>query len=169
VSYPDYREWRAARSFASIGAFAGAILTIGDNGLSPESVGGAYVSTEAFAILGESPILGRGFLADDDRAGAPPVVILGHRLWATRYGADPNMVGRSVTINAAPTTVVVIGLVGAFAVGRLLQGLLIQTSPTDPVTVVFIIVLLVVVSVAACFLPARKAANLDPLAVLRYE
>jgi len=62
-----------------------------------------------------------------------------------------------------------IGLVGAFGVGRLLQGLLIQTSPTDPVTLLFITLLLAVVSVAACFLPARKAAKLDPLAVLRYE
>ena len=106
VSYPDYREWRAAPSFASMGAFAGAMLTIGDKGLAPESLDGAYVSQEAFTILGETPTLGRGFLPDDDRAGAPPVVILGHRLWATRYGADRSVIGRSVTINGDPTTVV---------------------------------------------------------------
>jgi putative ABC transport system permease protein len=108
VSYPDYREWRAARSFASMGAFAGAILTIGDKGLAPESLGGAYVSQQAFTILGEKPLLGRGFLPDDDRPGAPPVVILGHRLWATRYGADPSVIGRPVTINRTPATVVAV-------------------------------------------------------------
>jgi predicted permease len=63
----------------------------------------------------------------------------------------------------------VIGLVGAFGVGQLLRSVLVQTSPTDPVTLVFIVLLLVAVSVTACFLPARKAANLDPLVVLRYE
>jgi hypothetical protein len=63
----------------------------------------------------------------------------------------------------------IIGLVGAFAAGRILQGLLIQTSPTDPVMLVFVAVLLVVVSVAACFLPARRAANLEPVRVLRAE
>jgi len=63
----------------------------------------------------------------------------------------------------------VIGLAGAFGVGRLLQGLLIQTSSTDPVTLVSIVVLLVLVAMAACFVPARRAARLDPLAVLRCE
>ena len=106
VSYPEYQQWRPARSFSSMAAFAPAILTIGDTGLSPDSVGGAYVSQPAFAMLGEQPIVGRGFLSDDDRAGAPRVVILGHRLWTTRYGADPSVIGRSVTINGTPTTVV---------------------------------------------------------------
>jgi ABC-type antimicrobial peptide transport system permease subunit len=63
----------------------------------------------------------------------------------------------------------VVGLSGAFLMGRLLQGLLIHTSPTDPATIVFIAVLLVVVSVTACVLPARTAASLDPLLVLRDE
>jgi putative ABC transport system permease protein len=62
-----------------------------------------------------------------------------------------------------------IGLAGALAVGQVLRGALIQTSATDPVTLVFVVILLVVVSMTACFLPARKAAKLDPLAVLRYE
>jgi predicted permease len=64
---------------------------------------------------------------------------------------------------------VIVGLVGAFGVGQLLRSVLIQTSPTDPVTLVLIVLLLIVVSVTACFLPSRKAANLDPLVVLRNE
>jgi ABC-type lipoprotein release transport system permease subunit len=66
-------------------------------------------------------------------------------------------------------TGLVIGLLGAFAVGRALQGILIQTSPSDPVTLAFITVLLVAAAMTASVVPARRAANLDPLTVLRYE
>ena len=59
-----------------------------------------------------------------------------------------------------------IGLGGAVAIGTILRGALIQTSPTDPVTLLTIVALLVVVAVAACFFPARRAARLDPLAAL---
>jgi putative ABC transport system permease protein len=62
-----------------------------------------------------------------------------------------------------------VGLVGALGVGRLLQSYLIQTSPTDPMTLAGIAVLLAAVSSAACFFPARRAARLDPVAALRHE
>jgi ABC-type antimicrobial peptide transport system permease subunit len=61
------------------------------------------------------------------------------------------------------------GLAGALGLGRLLQSFLIQTSPTDPMTLVGIAVLLIAVSSAACCVPARRATRLDPVAVLRYE
>ena len=62
-----------------------------------------------------------------------------------------------------------IGVVGSFAVGRLLESLLVRTSPTDPVTLVTIVVVLVGVSAVACLLPARRAARLDPMVALRIE
>jgi predicted permease len=106
VSYPDYQDWRASRSFTALGAFAPGTMTISDPGLSPDSLGGAFVSSGAFGILDETPALGRGFVESDDRIGAPPVVILGHRLWVSRYGGDPSIVGRSVVVNGVPATVV---------------------------------------------------------------
>jgi len=62
-----------------------------------------------------------------------------------------------------------IGLAGAFGVGRLLQSLLVQTGPTDPVTLASITFLLVGVGVTACLLPARQATRLNPVTALRYE
>ena len=60
-------------------------------------------------------------------------------------------------------------MAGAFGVGRLLQSLLVQTSSRDPLTIAVIALVMIVVSVAACFWPARKATRLDPVMALRYE
>jgi predicted permease len=62
-----------------------------------------------------------------------------------------------------------IGVAGAFGVGQLLQALLVQTSPRDPVTLVAIVVLLTIVATLACIIPARRATRLDPLNALRHE
>jgi predicted permease len=62
-----------------------------------------------------------------------------------------------------------IGLAGAFGVGRLLRSLLVQTGPTDPVTLGGITLLLVAVGITACLWPARQATRLNPVTALRYE
>ena len=61
------------------------------------------------------------------------------------------------------------GLAGAFGVGRLLESVLVQTSPTDPVTLVSVVAVLGGAAVLACLWPARRAAHLNPSAALRYE
>jgi predicted permease len=63
----------------------------------------------------------------------------------------------------------IIGMAGAFAVGRLLRSLLVQTGPTDPVTLGGIAAVLVSVSILACIRPAYRATRLDPVSALRYE
>jgi putative ABC transport system permease protein len=64
---------------------------------------------------------------------------------------------------------IAVGLAGAFALARLLSGLLFGVTPTDPVTFTVVPLLLAAVALAACYLPARRAARVDPMTALRCE
>jgi putative ABC transport system permease protein len=62
-----------------------------------------------------------------------------------------------------------LGLAGALALSRVLRGVLVEITPSDPVTFAAITILLTVLSLAACMLPARQATRVDPLVALRAE
>jgi putative ABC transport system permease protein len=107
VSYRDFEDWRAAAmTFAGLAADARSPMIVGDDGLASESFAGTYTSTRTFGLLGVTPRLGRDFLLEDGQPGAPSVVILGHRVWTSRYGADPGIIGRTIRINGVPSVVV---------------------------------------------------------------
>jgi predicted permease len=73
----------------------------------PIRVFGAYASAGAFEVLGIDPILGRGFSADEDQAGAPArVAVLSHDLWQRHLGGDPDLLGQDVIINEEPHTII---------------------------------------------------------------
>jgi hypothetical protein len=69
-------------------------------------VAAAFVSWDAFSMLAQRPVAGRDFRESDDRAGAPPVVIIGWSLWQARYGGDQAIVGRTLRVNGVPSTIV---------------------------------------------------------------
>ena len=107
VSYRDFLDFRAGvRTFSGLAAFTQSTVTLSEDGRATERTSSAYVSANAFQLLGDKPALGRDFVPADDQPGAPPVVILGSRIWTTRYGADPTTIGRSVRVNGVPSTVI---------------------------------------------------------------
>lgn len=106
-SYPDFadvRQWNQV--FAE---FTAVNLTIAthDDGRRTELLFGEQVSGNFFRMYGIKPALGRDFLPEEDvTEGASPVVLLGHRFWQQRLGADPRIVGKTIKLNGQHLTIV---------------------------------------------------------------
>jgi len=102
----DYQLWRSARSLTDLGAYrdVGANLVGADGGAKPEKA--AEITASAFRIAPDRPLLGRVLDESDERAGAAPVVLLGHDVWVERFDSDPRIVGRNVQIGNGFATVV---------------------------------------------------------------
>jgi len=107
VAYPDYLDFKrdATGTIEGLGISNPATMVVSD-GNPPERYFGAFVSADAFAILGVQPILGRNFRADEDKPEAEPVVLLGYGVWKDHFGSDPGVIGRVVTVNGRRTTVI---------------------------------------------------------------
>ncbi|HYV20999.1 MAG TPA: ABC transporter permease [Verrucomicrobiae bacterium] len=93
------------RTFESIAAFRGTSLNLGD-AINPERVNGVQATGEFFRTFGISPQIGRFFQRDNETPGADRVVVLSDALWRRRFGADPQIVGRTLTLNDEPSTVI---------------------------------------------------------------
>ncbi|HWZ85042.1 MAG TPA: ABC transporter permease, partial [Thermoanaerobaculia bacterium] len=99
VSYPNYADWAGrARSFEDLAALRMHDYTLTGAG-EPELVAAGTVTSNLFRLLRVRPLAGRVLAAEDDAPGAPAVVLLGERLWRSRFGADPAIVGRSITLD----------------------------------------------------------------------
>jgi predicted permease len=106
IDYHDFDTWRRG-----VGVFDGlGLLTTASYNLSAEGgaerVEGARVTWDLAPALRIQPVAGRLFTPEDDRPGAPPVVMLGHDLWRQRYGGSPDVVGSTVRIDGQARTVV---------------------------------------------------------------
>ena len=102
----DLRERN--QSFTDLAGYF-AFYGVGDNLLSghgePERLSGVPVSENFFQVLGIQPQLGRLFTAEECKWHGPKAVLLSHGLWERRFGSDPGLVGRTLTINDEPVTV----------------------------------------------------------------
>jgi predicted permease len=103
ASYPDYLDWRAkATGFTDAAAFDPQMMTLTGVG-EPERVGTEFVSAPYFSLLRIAPARGRTFRPEEDLVAEPaPVVVMSDGLWKRRFGADPGIVGRIVTLGGGP-------------------------------------------------------------------
>ncbi len=101
-------DWRKRnRSFERIAAYVPFDLTLSLTGNgAPEEVPGEFVTREFFSTLGVHPALGRDFVPQEELPNTPDVAILSDGFWRRRYGADPNIVGKKLTIGGNPTIVI---------------------------------------------------------------
>jgi predicted permease len=101
-----YVEWRArAQSYEGMALLDSRNYNLTGNG-EPERLVGLRTETNLFSLLGLPATLGRTFVADDEGAGAPPVAVISEGLWASRFAADPNVVGRTIELDGLARTIV---------------------------------------------------------------
>src|SRR5215210_8031141 len=106
ISYPNLLDWRAQQTvFTGIAAtrFQSYNLTGGEE---PERLQGRDISANFFDVLGIKPALGRTFLPEEDHANSNRTCMLSYGLWQRRFGGDPQIIGRLLTLNAESYTVI---------------------------------------------------------------
>ncbi len=121
MSYPNCQDYqRQNQVLTGISCIAFSTLTWSGQA-EPRQVAGQLVNANYFDVLGVTPSLGRFFLPDEDtKPGGNNVVIVSHALWTNKLGSDPNVIGKTLTLNAVPYTVIGVapkGFKGTFTIG----------------------------------------------------
>jgi putative ABC transport system permease protein len=108
VALPDYFDWRNDNTvFEHLAATHKESRNLsGIPGRDPERVSCASVTRNFFSVVGVSPEIGRIFSEEEDKVGAPPVVVISDRLWQRAFNRDPSVLGRSITLHDQNFTVI---------------------------------------------------------------
>jgi len=107
VAYPDYRDWRAQnRTFDDMGAFRAQSVNLTGRE-TPDRLIGMFVSSSFMRLIGATPERGRALTeAETEVETKGAVAMLAHEAWETRFGSDPSILGKTITLNGQPLTVV---------------------------------------------------------------
>jgi predicted permease len=106
VSPPDFRDWQSQnQAFEAMAGSTDVMYTLTGAG-EPAPITGYEFSAEYFRVLGVAPLIGRTFAPEEEQEGKNHVVVLGYRLWQSRFGADRSLVGKTIILDGAPYTVV---------------------------------------------------------------
>ncbi|MBF5043479.1 ABC transporter permease [Aggregicoccus sp. 17bor-14] len=120
ASLPDFRDWRDGQSAVRLAALANSALNLTGLG-EPQRVPTGGASADFFEVMGAAPALGRGFTAQEARTGQGQVVVLSHGFWKRQLGGSPSALGRTLTLDGRPYTVVGVAPEGLEAVFPRLQ------------------------------------------------
>src|SRR5215813_4277210 len=106
VAYPNYLDWRErAQSFTEMAGFRGALLNL--TGVDkPARLRDRAVSCNFFRVLGVGPQLGRMFVEEDDKTASASTTLLSHALWREKFGGDPAITGKAISLNGNSFTVI---------------------------------------------------------------
>lgn len=198
ITYADYMDWRDNHVFAAVAPYQESAMDVTGAG-EPVRVTTAVVGPQFFNVLGTHSAPGRTLGSVDYAADAAPAVVISDRLWRAQFGARPDIVGSVVEINRVKRPIVGVmprnsrwpldadvwapmrvtseqdpdlqrrdnfifeGLT------RVMRAMLFEVQPTDPATFASVAVLLTIVGVVAAMVPARRAAQIDPVIALRRE
>jgi len=119
VSWPEFKEIRAqgGRSFSDIFAYTVGLDGLAVQGQQPQRIMTSYVSGNFFEGLGLKPAVGRLFLRSEGEVlGSDPVIVLGYDYWKERFNGDPSVIGRPVTVDGHPFSVVGVAPKGFYGV-----------------------------------------------------
>jgi predicted permease len=111
MSYPNCQDYgRQNQVFSGLSCIAGPLALTWSGERAPRQVLGQLVTANYFEVLGLTPVRGRFFLPDEDtKPGGNNIVVVSDSLWINRFGSDPNIVGKVMTLNATPYTVIGVG------------------------------------------------------------
>jgi putative ABC transport system permease protein len=123
MSYPNFQDYaREGKLFSGLSCVVGPLPLTWSGGAEPKQIFGQMVSANYFGVLGLRPFAGRFFLPDEDtKPGGNNVVVLSYSLWVNKFGSDPNVLNKVVTLNATSYSVIGVasrGFKGAFTFGN---------------------------------------------------
>jgi putative ABC transport system permease protein len=106
TSYPNFVDWRDRnKTFQGMAGMTSSNVHLTGAG-EPEEISAAIVSISFFQVMGVGPALGRGFTPEEERPGSDRVVILSHALWQRRFGGDPGILNKTISLSGITNTVV---------------------------------------------------------------
>ncbi len=106
INLGNFSDWKEQNQvFSDMAVFFDRSFNLTSDG-EPEEVSGEYATPNLFSVLGTNPVLGRTFIDDDGREGQARVAVISYGIWQRRFGGDMRIVGRQVTLNEQPTTII---------------------------------------------------------------
>jgi putative ABC transport system permease protein len=127
INLGNFYDWKDQNTvFADMAAFFDLNRNLTGDG-EPEEVAAQIATTNLFSVLGVNAVKGRTFAPDEGKPGQPKVIVIGYDLWQRRFGGDPNIVGRSITLNNEPNTI--IGVLPSDVGWHVQKGSMIKKAP----------------------------------------